>query len=98
MSRDYLPKEIRKHIVGGNVSIPDNFIMDLNIRGFSDGTKGQWNFKFKVSTDKIKDKVKDVKTAINLSQISPNLMVNEVIFSPINTVLRTSENNKQQMK
>lgn len=91
VSRDYLPKEVRKHIVGGDVNIPENFIMDLDIREFSGGAKGQWDFKFKVSTDNIKGKVKDIKTPIDLSKIKPNLMVNEVIFTPINTVIRTTE-------
>jgi hypothetical protein len=93
VSRDYLPKEVRKETFGGNVDVPDNFIMDLNIREFSNGISGKWDFKFKVSIDKIKGKVEQVKTAIDLSKIGGNLKVNEVIFTPINTVLRTTEDN-----
>lgn len=91
VSRDYLPKEVKKRFVGGEVKIPDNFIMDLNIREFSGGIRGKWNFKFKVSIDKIKNKAKGVNIAIDLSEIKPNTIINEVIFSPINTVLRTTE-------
>lgn len=93
VSKDYLPKEIMKNIVGGDVNIPDNFIMDLNIREFLKDIKGEWGFKFKVSLDKIKGKVKEAKTSIDLSEIAPELKVNEVIFTPINTVLRTTQNN-----
>ncbi|GFZ30313.1 hypothetical protein CSC2_08390 [Clostridium zeae] len=95
VSNDYLPEEQRKFILGGDVVIPDDFTMDLNIKEFSDGTKGQWDFKFKVSLDQIKGKVKvkSVKTSIDLSKIVPNLKVNEVIFTPMNTVLRTESDN-----
>lgn len=93
VSNDYLPEEQRKFILGGDVVIPDNFIMDLNIKEFSDGTKGKWDFKFKVSLDQIKGKVKSVKTSIDLSKFVPNLKINEVIFTPMNTVLRTESDN-----
>jgi hypothetical protein len=92
-SNDYLPKEQRKTILGGDVVIPDNFTMDLNIKKFSDGTKGQWNFKYRVSLGEIKGKVKSVKTAIDLSKLVANLKINEVIFTPMNTVLRTESDN-----
>jgi hypothetical protein len=98
VAKDYLPKEIRKSIVGGNVSIPDAFTMDLNIREFSDGTKGEWDFKFKVSKDKIQGKVSSIKTVIDLSDIKPNLKANEVIFTPLNTVLRTVEDNTNSIE
>ncbi|MBK1811946.1 DUF4179 domain-containing protein [Clostridium sp. YIM B02505] len=93
VSNDYLPEEQRKFILGGDVVIPDNFIMDLNIKEFSDGTKGQWDFKFKVSLGEIKGKQKSVKTSIDLSKLVPNLKINEVIFTPMNTVLRTESDN-----
>ncbi|GKU24147.1 DUF4179 domain-containing protein [Clostridium folliculivorans] len=93
VSNDYLPEEQRKFILGGDVVIPDNFTMDLSIKEFSDGTKGQWDFKFKVSLDQIKGKVKSVKTSIDLSKLVPNLKINEVIFTPMNTVLRTESDN-----
>lgn len=89
MAKDYLPKEITKHIVGGNVKIPDEFIMDFNIRDLSQNMKGKWDFKFKVSSEKIKTNVKTIKTNIDLSAVRPGLKVNEVIITPINTVLRT---------
>ena len=96
ISNDYLPNKITKSTLGGDVKLPDNFIMNLNIKQFSDGTKGIWNFKFKVSSDKIKGKVKQVKTSIDLSKLTPGLNVNEVIFTPINTVLRTINANFNQ--
>ena len=72
--------------------LPENFTMDLNIREFLEGIKGEWDFKFKVSTEKVKGKVKDINTSIDLSKIKPNLTENEIITTPINTVLRTTEN------
>lgn len=95
MAKDYLPKEVTKHIVGGNVKIPDEFIMDFNIRDLSQNMKGKWDFKFKVSTEKIKSNVKSIKTNIDLSAVRPGLKVNEVIISPINTVLRTVEKSSE---
>lgn len=91
MAKDYLPKEVTKHIVGGNVKIPEEFIMDFNIRDLSQNMKGKWDFKFKVSNEKIKGNVKSIKPNIDLSAVRPSLKVNEVIISPINTALRTVE-------
>lgn len=93
VANDYLPEEIKKDIVGGTVEIPDNFIMNLDIRAFSNGISGEWNFRFKVSKDKIQGKVKEIKSSIDLSQIRADLKVMGVIFTPINTVLRTVEDN-----
>ncbi|MFL0247673.1 DUF4179 domain-containing protein [Candidatus Clostridium stratigraminis] len=93
VAKDYLPKEIQKQTLGGNVTIPDTFIMDLKIKEFSNKLKGNWDFKFKVSKEKIKEKVKDIKTSIDLSSLRPGLKVNEIVFTPINTALRSVENN-----
>lgn len=48
-------------IVGGNVKIPDEFIMDFNIKNLSKGITGNWDFKFKVSNEKIKTKGRTLK-------------------------------------
>lgn len=92
VANDYLPKEIKKAQAGGSIKIPDNFIMDLNINKLSNGMEGNWDFKFRVSKDKIQGKVTQVKTNMDLSKIRPTLRVTEVIFTPINTVIRTVEN------
>lgn len=94
MAKDYLPKEHRNFIVGGNVTIPDNFTMDLNIKSIkmlSKDIAGNWDFKFKVSNEKIKTNVKSIKPNIDLSSLRPGLKVNEILITPINTALRTSE-------
>lgn len=96
MSNDYLPKELKSSILGGDVNIPDEFIMSLKINRLSDDIKGNWNFKFKVSTEKTKDKIKVVKPNITLSPFNKELTVNEVIFTPINTVLRISGKDASQ--
>lgn len=91
MAKDYLPKEHRNFIVGGNVTIPDNFLMDFNIKKLSNNITGNWDFKFKVSNEKIKANVKSIKPNIDLSSLRPGLKVNEILITPINTALRTSE-------
>jgi hypothetical protein len=93
IANDYLPKEIKRDTLGGDITIPDTFIMELNIKEFSNNLKGKWDFKFRVSKDKIKGKVHDVKTSVDLSALRPGLKVNEVIFTPINTALRSVANN-----
>lgn len=93
MAKDYLPKEVTKDIVGGNVKIPDEFIMDFNIRDLSENVKGKWDFKFKVSSGKIKSNVKSIKPNVDWSSVKPGLKVNEVVITPINTALRTVEQN-----
>lgn len=93
VANEYLPKEIKRHTLGGDITIPDSFIMELKIKEFSNNLKGNWDFKFKVSKDNIKEKVKDIKTSIDLSSLRSGLKVNEVIFTPLNTALRTVQNN-----
>ncbi|MDP4178571.1 MAG: DUF4179 domain-containing protein [Bacillota bacterium] len=93
IANDYLPKEIKKNILGGDIKIPDTFIIDLNIKEFSNNIKGNWNFKFKVSKDKIEGKVQNINTSVDLSDLRSGLKVTEVIFTPINTVVRSIEDN-----
>lgn len=89
----YLPEGNKDNIDNGDAKIPDRLIIDFNIRTLFDGTKGKWDFKFEVSTDKLKGKVKQVKTSIDLSEIGTNLKVEEVIFTPVNTVIRSTIGN-----
>lgn len=91
VANDYLSKDIAKTTVGGEIKIPNEFIMDLDIKEFVGNIKGNWNYKFKVSTEKVKEKVKSIKTNIDLSLMKPNLNVNELMLTPINTVLRSKE-------
>lgn len=91
VSNDYIPKEVIESNFGMDEEIPDNFTLDLNIQNFSEEIWGDWNFKFKVSKDKMVGQVKEVKTSIDLSEIRDGLMVKEVVFTPISTVLRLSE-------
>ena len=95
VSYDYLPEEIRKDILGGDVEIPENFTMDLNIKEFYNGILGDWNFKFKVSKDKIGLNVSKVNLSEDLSEIRDGLEITEVIFTPINTILRSREDNNE---
>lgn len=76
----------------GNIKISDEFLMNLDIKEIVGGIKGNWNFKFKVSKEKIELKSREIKTNIDLSSLRPGLNVDEVILTPINTVIKTSEN------
>lgn len=93
VSDDYLPEEVRKNTLGGEIEIPDNFTMDLNIKAFSNSVYGDWKFKLMVSKDKIEENTNKVDLSVDLSEVREGLKVNEVIFTPINTILRLSENN-----
>jgi hypothetical protein len=95
LSREYLSNSITRNVPGSDEEIPENFIMDLNIKRLSNAVWGQWDFKFKVSSEKIQGKVSKVKTSVDLSKLRLNLKVNEVIFTPIKTVLRTVSDNIQ---
>lgn len=88
VAQDYLPKELRSN---NYVKLPDSFIMDLNIQEFSNGLKGNWDFKFRVSLDKIKGKAQATKISVDLTALRPGLKVTEVIFTPVNTAIRTVE-------
>lgn len=76
----------------GNIKIPNEFLINLDIRELVGEIKGNWDFKFKVSKEKINLKSKEIKTDIDLSALRPGLKVNEIILTPINTVIKTSEN------
>ncbi|WP_027634533.1 DUF4179 domain-containing protein [Clostridium hydrogeniformans] len=87
------PKSIKASILGGEVDIPDTFNMDLNIRELLGEVKGEWDFRFKVTNEKVKGKVKNIPLNLNLSKIDKDINVKEVITTPINTVIRTSMKN-----
>jgi hypothetical protein len=89
----YLPQENKGSI---DSKIPDNLMVDFNIRTLFDGTKGNWDFKFDISTDKLIGKVKQVKASVDLSIIGSNLKVDEVIFTPVNTVIRSTTDNVKE--
>ncbi|MFL0269185.1 DUF4179 domain-containing protein [Candidatus Clostridium radicumherbarum] len=75
-----------------NIKIPNEFLINLDIRELVGEIKGNWDFKFKVSKEKINLKSKEIKTDIDLSALRPGLKVNGIILTPINTVIKTSEN------
>ena len=79
----------------GYANIPNNVMVDFNIRTLFDNTKGKWDFKFNVASDKLKDKVKQVKTSIDLPEDGSNLKVDKVIFTPVNTAIMSNEDNKK---
>lgn len=89
----YFTKGNKDNIDNGDAKIPDRLMVDFNIRTLFDGTKGKWDFKFEISTDKLIGNVKQVKTSIDLSEICTNLKVNEIIFTPVNTAVRSTTGN-----
>lgn len=84
---------MRENTLSGEVEIPDNFTIDLDIKSFSNSVYGDWKFKFNVSKDEIEKNTNKVALSVDLSEVRDGLKVNEVIFTPINTILRLSENN-----
>lgn len=89
-----LPKSVKSRIRGGDIDIPDTFNMDLNIRELLDGVKGEWNFKFRVTNEKVKGRVKNIPLNLSFPEINEGINVEELIITPINTAIRTSMKNK----
>lgn len=87
-AQDYMPESVRKGILGGNVRIPDSFNLDLDINEFYGDIKGDWDFKFRVTSEMVKGKVKNIKTSVDLSKLQKELKVNELVLTPMNTALR----------
>lgn len=94
----YLQEENKENISDEGAKIPDNLLIDFNIRTLFDGSKGKWDFKFNVSTDKLKGKIKEAKTSIDLSEIDNSLKINKIIFTPINTALRCTTDNLKKIQ
>jgi len=94
----YLQEENKENISDEGVKIPDNLLIDLNIGSLFDGTNGKWDFKFNISTDKLKGKTKEVKTSIDLSEIDNSLKIDQVIFTPVNTAIRCTTDNLRKIQ
>jgi len=94
----YLQEENKENINNEGAKIPDNLMIDFDIRTLFDGTKGKWDFKFNVSTDKLKGKIKLVKTSIDLSKIDNSLKVDKVIFTPVNTAIMSTIDNMKEVQ
>ena len=86
-SGDMLPQNDK----GERVSIPDEFLLTLEINEIDLAEKGSiqgnWSFDIKVSNEKIKNGVKEIELNKNLSSIQNGLILEEVILTPINTAI-----------
>ncbi len=95
ISKGEIPKEVQeKTLLGGNVEIPDEFTLTLNIKEFLGRIVGKWNFNIHVTSEKVKGKVKEIAVDKNLDQIATDMKVNKVITTPINVVVYTSSKNE----
>lgn len=79
--------------------LPDKFHLKINIQSFdinttqyekfvNDRITGRWSFNMFVTNEKLKGKVKEIKTAINLNTIDKDLSVTKLITTPLNTILQ----------
>lgn len=83
--------------LGREENIPEQFILDLKIHGIESTTaneiiKGKWQFEIPVSTQSTSDKVKEIDCDITLSDGEEDIIINKLITTPINTVIRGSGN------
>lgn len=93
VSNDYIPEYSMKNSLIENIENIDDFTMDLNIKAFSNDIWGDWKFKLKVPKNEMVKNINKVDLSVDLSEVREGLKANEVIFTPINTILRLSENN-----
>lgn len=93
VSNDYIPEYAMKNSLSGNIENIDDFTMDLNIKAFSNGIWGAWKFKLNIPKGEMEKNINKIDLSVDLSEVRDGLKANEVIFTPINTILRLSENN-----
>ena len=89
--KNYVPKDVQeKTFLGGNVEIPNEFVLSLNIDeiGVENTIKGEWNFNIPVSSEKVNGKVNEQKCDIDLSKISDGYHINKIITTPLNTSIQ----------
>lgn len=98
---NYMPTEIPDKTSTAYLDIPpDKFNLKININSFwnlnkskgkgelaYDTLKGDWNFNTFITNEKLKGKVKEIKTAINLDKVEKGWRINKLITTPLNTIL-----------
>ncbi len=86
-------EEQEKYFYGGDIEIPDEFMLSININKVGDIketeiTNGEWTFDIPVSNEKLKGMVKEYDLNIDLSNIYQNSAISKLILTPINTTIQ----------
>ncbi|WP_283690591.1 DUF4179 domain-containing protein [Clostridium perfringens] len=95
-SEKFAPEELKKNILGGDIKIPNNFDLNINISSLGNITEdvkieGDWNFNIPISDEVVKENIKEQNLNINLGDELNGVELNKLIKTPINTVLQVTE-------
>ncbi|MDZ5254125.1 DUF4179 domain-containing protein [Clostridium sp. LIBA-8841] len=87
------PEEFKKNMLGGDIKIPNNFNLSIDISSLGTVTedvkvKGKWNFDIPISDDLVKENIKEQDLNINLGKDLNDTILTKLIQTPINTVLQ----------
>ncbi|HHD2753490.1 TPA: DUF4179 domain-containing protein [Clostridium perfringens] len=90
------PKELKENMLGGDIEIPDNFNLSIDINSLGTITEdvmveGKWNFNIPVSNELVKENIKEQDLNINLGKDLNGATLTKLIQTPINTVLQVVE-------
>lgn len=91
-----VPEEFRKNTLGGDIEIPDNFNLSIDISSLGTITEdvmveGKWNFNIPVSNELVKEDIKEQDLNINLGKDLNDTTLTKLIQTPVNTVLQMVE-------
>lgn len=95
-SEKFVPEELKKNILGGDIKIPNNFDLNINISSLGNITEnvkveGNWNFNIPISDELVKENIKEQNLNIDLGDELNGVELNKLIKTPINTVLQVTE-------
>lgn len=95
-SEKFTQGEIKKNILGGDIKIPNNFDLNINISSLGNikedvKIEGDWNFNIPISDELVKENIKEQNLNIDLGDELKGVELNKLIQTPINTVLQVTE-------
>ncbi|EGT3617291.1 DUF4179 domain-containing protein [Clostridium perfringens] len=90
------PEEFKKNTLGGDIEIPNNFDLSIDISSLGNVTEdvmveGKWNFNIPVSNELVKEDIKEQDLNINLGKDLNDTTLTKLIQTPVNTVLQMVE-------
>jgi hypothetical protein len=94
----YIQTKIHDKTSTNYINIPDKFNLKINIISFykarningvwtHDKFSGNWNFNTLITNEKLKGKIKEIQTVINLDKYEKGFRMNKLIITPLNTTL-----------
>lgn len=88
-----VPEEFKKNMLGGDIKIPDNFRLGIDISSLGNITgdvkvEGIWNFNIPISDELVRENIKEQDLNINLGKDFNGTTLTKFIQTPINTVLQ----------